>query len=68
MNYEEKAIAFTLANEKYDVWLGNSRGNFHSRNHTTLDPKSKEFWQWSFQDMAKYDLPKAFEYISTLTG
>jgi len=38
-----------MANLGYDVWLGNSRGNHHSRNHTTLDPdKSKQFWDFSW--------------------
>lgn len=45
INDESKAPAFMLANLDYDVWLGNSRGNKHSRNHTHMNPdKDKTFW------------------------
>ena len=68
MNDEDKAPAFMLANKGYDVWLGNSRGNKHSRNHTKYNPdKNKEFWEFTFQHMADYDLPAVFTFVSQAT-
>lgn len=64
INDEDKAPAFILANAGYDVWLGNSRGNKHSRRHIKLNPdKDAEFWAFTFQHMADYDIPAAFRYI-----
>ena len=49
VNDEDKNFVFNLANLGYDVFLGNSRGNLHSRNHTTLNPdKDKEFWYFTY--------------------
>ncbi len=46
-----------LANIGYDVWLGNNRGNKYSRSHISLNPdKDKNFWDFSFHEMGKYDL------------
>ena len=48
------------------MWLGNSRGNRYSSRH--LSPTPLNFWDFSFDEMAKYDLPAAFEYIVRVTG
>ncbi len=68
LNDEDKAPGLILANAGYDVWLGNVRGNKYSMEHTTLNPKKKEFWQFSWQNMSQYDLPAAFEYINLHTS
>jgi pimeloyl-ACP methyl ester carboxylesterase len=58
-----------FANAGYDVWLGNSRGNKHSRKHTKFNPdKDAAFWSFSFQHMADYDLPAVFTYINNITN
>lgn len=68
VNDEDKAPAFMLANAGYDVWLGNSRGNKHSRKHLTLNPdKDKAFWEFTFQHMADIDLPEMFDFIYSKT-
>jgi len=64
----ENALAFQLADRGYDVWLGNSRGNTYSRKHVTLDPDSLEYWDFSWDEMAKFDLPDSFEYVREVTG
>lgn len=58
-----------LANKGYDVWLGNSRGNYYSKGHIRLNPKKdSQYWDFTFQHMAEYDLPASFTYIYRTTG
>ncbi|XP_031783511.1 lipase member K-like isoform X2 [Nasonia vitripennis] len=57
---------YILADEGYDVWMGNARGNSYSRNHTSLSPSEPGFWNFSWHEMGKYDLPAEIEYITRL--
>lgn len=59
----EKAIAFILADLGYDVWLSNIRGNTYSRHHVKLSNSDKEYWDFSFHEMAIYDVPAEIDYI-----
>ncbi|XP_071560366.1 lipase 3-like [Temnothorax nylanderi] len=62
-----KDLAFLLADQGYDVWIGNMRGNSYCRSHvnmTTYDPK---FWQYSFHEIGTKDLPAMFDYILNYT-
>mmetsp|Transcript_30192 Transcript_30192/g.48755 ORF Transcript_30192/g.48755 Transcript_30192/m.48755 type:complete len:428 (-) Transcript_30192:201-1484(-) len=59
----DKSIAFLLADAGYDVWLGNSRGNKYSHKHIFLRPNDEKYWDFSIDDMARYDVPACLEYV-----
>lgn len=57
------APAFFFANQGFDVWCGNMRGNDYSLEHVSLTKNDAAFWAFSFDQMAIFDLPAAFLYI-----
>jgi lysosomal acid lipase/cholesteryl ester hydrolase len=63
----ERGLAYRLADQGYDVWMGNARGNTYSKAHVTLDPKSIEFWDFSWNEMGVYDVPAYIEYVLAAT-
>lgn len=67
-NSEEKCIPFILANLGYDIWLGNSRGNKHSRHHKTYKDDSYEMWNFSFHEMGLYDIPAFLDHITKINS
>jgi len=63
---EEESMAFSLANEGYDVWLGSNRGVVLE--HDSLHPSQDAFWDWSVDDLAKYDVRCIVDYVLGQTG
>eukprot|EP01111_Echinosteliopsis_oligospora_P015589 TRINITY_DN620_c0_g1_i1.p1 TRINITY_DN620_c0_g1~~TRINITY_DN620_c0_g1_i1.p1 ORF type:complete len:393 (+),score=102.53 TRINITY_DN620_c0_g1_i1:38-1216(+) len=63
-----ESLGYILADAGYDVWLFNSRGNTYSNTNTHLSPDTSAFWDFSFDEMAKYDLPTNLNYVLSVTG
>ena len=67
INGEDNSLGIRLANLGYDVWLGNNRGNKYSLG-ASKKMSNKRFWDFSFQDMGKHDVPANIKYIVQATG
>ncbi|XP_021675281.2 triacylglycerol lipase 2 isoform X2 [Hevea brasiliensis] len=63
-----QSLAFLLADNGFDVWLANARGTESSSGHTSLRPNDPAFWNWSWDELAGFDLPATFQYVHNQTG
>lgn len=60
-NGKKSSLAFHLANLGYDVWLGNNR--CVEKKHTTLTDSDPAFWDWSLDELARYDFPTMIDLV-----
>ncbi|KAG2382775.1 hypothetical protein C9374_004742 [Naegleria lovaniensis] len=67
-NLPYQSLGFILADAGYDVWLGNVRGNEYSNRNIHYTNKDKQFWQFSWDEMAAYDLPAMVNYALRVSG
>ena len=68
VNFPTQSLGFILADKGFDVWLGNVRGNTYSNYHIKYNKDQEEFWNFSFDEMAKYDLSAMIDYILLVTN
>jgi len=68
MNEPTESLAFVLADNGYEVWLGNNRGNGYSMKNTKYTTDQAEFWDFSFDQMASSDLPTQINFVLKKTG
>jgi len=68
LNGPGESLAFILADEGYDVWLGNNRGNGYSMRNINYGPDDSRFWAFSWDEMAQFDFPTNINYILARTG
>lgn len=62
------SLAFLLSDRGYDVWLGNFRGNTYCEDHIDPSISKKKFWEFSWDEMAKFDLPAMLTHVMAVTG
>ena len=65
---KERCLPFLLVDQGYDVWLGNNRGNKYSKKSMHHKPTSNEFWDFSMDEFAFFDIPDSINYILSTTG
>ncbi|KAJ4965402.1 hypothetical protein NE237_017251 [Protea cynaroides] len=68
VNSKEQSLGFILADHGFDVWVGNVRGTHWSHGHISFSEKDKEFWDWSWQELALYDLAEMITYVYSITN
>ncbi|KAF6173561.1 hypothetical protein GIB67_037474 [Kingdonia uniflora] len=68
LNSPEQSLAFILADNGFDVWIANGRGTRYSLGHATLQSTDAKYWNWSWDELALYDLPATIDFVYGQTG
>ena len=63
VNGESGSLGFYLVQKGFEVWIGNSRGNKYSHSSSAQKISNSEFFDYSFQDMALFDIPAVYAFI-----
>lgn len=62
------ALAYILADQGYDVWLGNARGNKYALEHVNFTSTDPDFWKFTWEEIGVYDLPSMIDYALNVSG
>ncbi|VVC89030.1 unnamed protein product [Leptidea sinapis] len=63
----DKALAYSLAAQNYDVWMGNARGTRYSLKHVTLSSYQPSFWNYTWHEIGIYDVPTMIDRVLEIT-
>eukprot|EP00475_Leptophrys_vorax_P009789 TRINITY_DN1648_c0_g1_i1.p1 TRINITY_DN1648_c0_g1~~TRINITY_DN1648_c0_g1_i1.p1 ORF type:complete len:389 (+),score=102.66 TRINITY_DN1648_c0_g1_i1:27-1193(+) len=64
----DETLPFQLWNKGYEVWLGNFRGTTYGDTHVSLTVTDAQFWKYSFDELAKNDLPAIIQHVLQVSG
>ncbi|XP_023235796.1 gastric triacylglycerol lipase-like [Centruroides sculpturatus] len=68
INFPDQSLSYIFADEGYDVWMGNQRGNTYARKHIKYSTEEDKFWDFSIDEHAKYDTPDSIDFVLNKTG
>ncbi|GMT10963.1 hypothetical protein PFISCL1PPCAC_2260, partial [Pristionchus fissidentatus] len=68
LNLPHQSAGFVYADAGYDVWMGNTRGNIYSRRHVSKNADSDDYWRFTWQQMAEFDLPAMIDGVLKATN
>lgn len=67
INEPTQSLAYLLADAGFDVYLSNSRGTRYT-NLVGVKPDESAFWDWSWGEMAQFDLPAVLQAVAVHSG
>lgn len=67
-NDQEKSVAYILAKEGYDIWVGNNRGTTNSWLHVDLTVEDSAYWNYTFHELGVHDQPTFQKEVLKQTG
>lgn len=68
LNEPNESLAYILADQGYDVWLTNNRGDKYSNEHSEyISSSDARYWDFTYDEFAQYDLPAHINYIKAKT-
>ncbi|KAF8360982.1 hypothetical protein PRIPAC_87905 [Pristionchus pacificus] len=68
LNPPPSCPAFLLADAGFDVFLMNHRGTTYSKRHESLKEWDNKYWQWTLDEMARYDSPAVIDRVLEISG
>ncbi|XP_045469590.1 lipase member K-like [Harmonia axyridis] len=63
IGFGRESIGYYFWKNGYEIWLTNTRGTDFSTKHVNLTIDDYSFWNFSFHDIAIYDLRASLNYI-----
>eukprot|EP00916_Digyalum_oweni_P005035 GHVL01008970.1.p1 GENE.GHVL01008970.1~~GHVL01008970.1.p1 ORF type:complete len:321 (+),score=35.99 GHVL01008970.1:394-1356(+) len=60
------SLPLFLHQKGYDVWMANNRANKYSWMHTSLSRDDLRYWNFSIDELARFDVPTCIDYILDL--
>lgn len=61
-------LSLELVDLGYDIWATNSRGSTYSNRHVKYTVEDDAFWNFTMNEMGKYDVPANVHYVLNTTG